>query len=64
MTGLKMKYFVLNPNKKDDYGRASRAALQQYASHIRKENPELCNDLMKWVEDITLAELKKGLKNG
>ena len=59
MTGLKMKYFVLNPNKKDEYGRASRAALQEYASHIRRENPELASDLMKWVEDITLAVLKK-----
>lgn len=52
MEGLLLKYFVLNPNKKDEYGKASRFAIIIYARSIQYENPELANDLEKWIEDI------------
>ena len=50
--GLQMKYFVLNPNKKDRYGQASRVALRAYARSIMKENPALTQDIIKWLDDI------------
>ena len=53
-TGLIMKYFVLNPNKDDDYGRASRGAMLSYASAIYLENPTLAHDLVEWVKEVRL----------
>ncbi len=47
--GLLMKYFVLNPSKKDKYGEASRKAMMAYARAIKAENPELAKDLQLWV---------------
>ena len=55
MDGLKMKYFVLRPDKNDDHAFASRMAIRAYAAHIRKGNPQLAKDLNKWVEDIDQA---------
>ncbi len=50
--GLKMKYFVLNPNKDDDYGYASRKAIKRYAEIILDTNPDLSMDLLEWLKDI------------
>ena len=50
MDGLLMKYFVLKPEGKDQYAKASRAAMMAYASMINKANKELANDLWAWVE--------------
>ena len=53
MDGLKMKYFVLNPNKQDVYGTASRTAMRAYANIIKHENSELANNLVTWADRIT-----------
>jgi hypothetical protein len=53
MEGLKMKYFVLNPHSKNEldiYAEASRKAMRAYARHIKIENEELANDLIKWAD--------------
>ncbi len=47
--GLKMKYFVLNPTKKDAYGTASCEALLAYANSIEPTNYDLASDLREWV---------------
>jgi hypothetical protein len=52
MNGLQMKYFVLNPHKKDAYGKASRLAIQSYALSISATNPRLSDDLQIWVQKI------------
>ena len=52
MPGLMLKYFVLSPLKNDAYGRASRLAMITYAKEIEKENPELAEDLRKWIGSI------------
>jgi len=49
MSGLQMKYFVLNPTKRGPYGEASRKALLAYAGAIKAENRELWCDLHNWV---------------
>lgn len=49
MRGLHMKYFVLNPMKRNPYGNASRKAIKTYALEIAKENPELAKDLIGWL---------------
>ena len=49
MVGLTMKYFVLNPNKKDMYGVASRTALIKYANVIMSTNQKLAKDIYDWV---------------
>jgi len=49
MTGLQLKYFVLNPTKDDAYGEASRKALLAYADAIQDENHELAYDVRHWV---------------
>jgi hypothetical protein len=61
MEGLKMKYFVLNPNKRDWHGKASRLAIKIYADEIRHENSVFAHDLDEWIksiEDRMLKELK------
>lgn len=60
--GLLMKYFVLNPNKQDAYGKASRDAMRAYALSISSENEELALDLIKWVGNITPGTTKKKKK--
>ncbi len=50
--GVEMKYFVLNPNKLDRYGVASRTAMLSYAAAIHEENPELAVGLETWVHEI------------
>ena len=52
MNGLEMKYFVLNPNKQDAYGKASREAIGTYAGEIYDENPKLSAALIRWLEEI------------
>lgn len=47
--GLEMKYFVLNPNKTDIYGIASREAIRTYADVIYMENDLLSTDIEKWL---------------
>ncbi len=51
-TGLKMKYFVLNPNKKTPYGRASRMALEAYAKEIGRTNRHLSEDILSWLREV------------
>jgi len=51
MSGLKMKYFVLKPAGDNIYSEASRAAMKEYARVIIDENPNLANDLLKWVSN-------------
>lgn len=63
MTGLQMKYFVLNPNKDDEYGAASRLAMEEYAKHIKTTNPELHKDITWWVENVR-QKLKEGPLEG
>lgn len=50
--GLFMKYFVLSPYKDDVYGRASRAAIHEYAAYIESENKELSDSLDEWMNKI------------
>lgn len=52
MNGLLMKYFVLNPGKKDAYGKASRKAMKAFAVSIFDENEDLARDLVKWLESL------------
>jgi hypothetical protein len=53
MTGLKLKYFVLKPEGDNLYSAASRKALRAYAHHIRGENEQLADDLIKWAQEET-----------
>jgi len=50
--GLTMKYFVLNPNKDDVYGYASRAAIRAYADIVRGGNEPMASELLCWIRDI------------
>lgn len=50
MPGLKMKYFVLKPRGTDTYAKASRAAMQRYATFIEGENKELATELREWAD--------------
>ncbi len=65
--GLDMKYFVLNPNKADKYGEASREAISKYADIIQEENIELAEDLRYWLKhidfNVTLAQGKAKLRS-
>jgi len=62
--GLEMKYFVLNPNKRNAYGAASRMALRTYAEEIDSTNTKLSQDIETWVfgisEDIAGEEEADG----
>ena len=52
MSGLKLKYFVLNPKSKtsdDPYAAASRAAMMAYAEAIFEVDKVLYNELCQWV---------------
>ena len=60
MTGLQMKYFVLNPRSKTThvkYAQASRKAMRAYAHHIGASDSELSMALMAWVDRENLKEL-------
>ena len=52
MRGLHLKYFVLNPLKRNPSGNASRIAIKAYAHEITKENPELAANLISWLRRI------------
>ncbi len=54
--GIDMKYFVLNPNKRDRHGEASRKAIRTYARFFEKENLELFIDLNAWMDKIEEEE--------
>jgi len=47
MKGLIMKYFVLKPTVKDEYGRASIKAIRTYAAELITVNQKLAGDLLK-----------------
>lgn len=49
MKGLEMKYFVLNPNKNNAYGKASRRAIEAYSLEISEVNLKLSRDLNDWM---------------
>jgi hypothetical protein len=50
MKGLQLKYFVLSPHSTDyDHGKASRRAMISYAREINKTNPQLAEDIRRWV---------------
>jgi hypothetical protein len=57
--GLLMKYFVLKPAGNDLHARASRDAMSHYAGFIWNENPQLAEDLNKWVERERAAAHKE-----
>jgi len=57
--GLKLKYFVLNPNKRNCHGKASRLAIKIYAKEIRPENPVFAHDLDEWISGIEKDIIKK-----
>jgi len=52
MEGIVMKYFVLNPTKKDAYGAASCKAMLVYADAIESTNEALAIDIRVWVHKI------------
>jgi len=51
--------FVLSPDKDDEYGKASRAAMLSYAKAIEPTNKQLANDLADRVQDA-LARIWSG----
>lgn len=57
--GLKLKHFVLEPTRKDGYGKAARYAILTYADIIKPANPELANDLREWVLKIESHQGRK-----
>lgn len=57
MSGLEMKYFVLNPSSSDAaYAHASRIAMEEFAAVIEPENPMLAEDLRQWVRRAALDQ--------
>lgn len=46
--GLTLKYFVLDPTKRHEYGEASRKAILAYARSIETTNTQLAFDLKRW----------------
>ena len=48
-----MEYFVLKPKGDGIYAEASRKAMRAYATHIQKENKELCDELREWADSLT-----------
>ncbi len=52
-SGLMLKYFVLNPNKQDAYGRASRIALRAYADEIETVNEQFRDDIYNWLDALS-----------
>jgi len=62
--GLQMKYFVLNPTKRGEFGKASRYAVLEYARIIEKTDANLAADLRAWVDQIMMgiAEVDFGIE--
>lgn len=58
MKGLQMKYFVLNPLKNDEFGKASREAIKTYAVFIAENNTEFAGELLLWMEELESLPLK------
>ena len=52
MSAMYSKYFVVNPNKDDIKGRASRMAVLAYADAVYKEDSALAFELRSWVDSI------------
>ena len=63
---LEMKYFVLKPRSKspgDRYALAAREGMRAYALTIHETDPELCHELLKWIdreEDRVIAMTRIG----
>lgn len=56
MEGLQLKYFVLNPTSSDkDFAQASRVAMEEFAAYISLSNPQLAEDLRRWVLQAYVA---------
>lgn len=65
MSGLKIKYFVLDPKSKyagDPHAHASRRAMMAYANLIEKEDHKFFQDLLNWVNDEEEFEAKLNLR--
>ena len=61
---LVMKYFVLNPNKRGPFGKASRAAMLEYSRIIAPTHPIFAEDMVKWVDAIVNTMIEEDTKNG
>lgn len=58
MKGLYMKYFVLKPTTKDEYGKASIKAIRTYSSEIFDINQEFAIELNRWMMEIEEKDIK------
>ena len=52
MSQMYSKYLVLNPNKDDIKGHASRLAVLAYADAVYKEDSALAFELRSWIDSI------------
>ena len=59
MGELRMKYFVLKPSGKNEYGRASRSAMRMYAREIQNTDPQLAQELLDWAARETPNYVKE-----
>lgn len=61
-SGLKMKYFVLNPYSSDKVHReASIYAIIKYAESIKNTDKKRANDLFIWILDIINESTRKNI---
>ncbi len=59
MSGLKLKYFVLNPTSKavgDRHAEASRVAMRSYADSIQDVDKQLAMELKEWANKELVCE--------
>jgi len=47
-----MRYFILDPTREDEYGLASRDAIDIYAGSIKRIDPKLSKSLFDWLKKI------------
>ena len=52
MSQMYSKYFVVNPNKDDIKGHASRLAVLAYADAVYQEDSALAFELRSWIDGI------------
>jgi len=51
MSGLKMKYFVLNPTSSDKaHAEASKEGMRAYATTIERSDPERSKEVRAWAD--------------
>lgn len=55
MSGLHMKYFVLNPAGDGTHAKACRAAMRTYADVMEPEMPLLAAEVRAWVDTEDFA---------